>query len=77
MINYGQAAILTPSDFVFPLNGTLAEAEPNTETVVISDLNLEDLKQQRELGSVTPLLDRRVDLYEIRSKVKIEVIRTQ
>ena len=77
LINYGQAAILTPSDFVFPLNGTLAEAEPNTETVVISDLNLEDLKQQRELGSVTPLLDRRVDLYEIRSKVKIEVIRTQ
>jgi predicted amidohydrolase len=62
LINYGQAAILTPSDFVFPLKGTLAEAEPNTETVVIADLDLADLNQQRELGLVTPLIDRRSDL---------------
>ena len=77
LINYGQAAILTPCDFGFPLDGILAEAEPNAETVVIADLNLADLKQQRELGSVTPLIDRRTDLYELRLKAKIEVIRTQ
>ena len=76
LINYGQAAILTPSDFGFPLNGVVAEAEPNSETVVIADLNLADLAQQRELGSVTPLIDRRTDLYEIKAKSKIEVIRT-
>lgn len=75
LINYGQAAILTPSDFNFPLNGTLAEAEPNSETIVIADLNLADLAQQRELGSVTPLIDRRNDLYELHSKTKIEIIR--
>jgi predicted amidohydrolase len=76
LINYGQAAILTPSDFGFPLNGVLAEAESNSETVVIADLNLADLAQQRELGSVTPLKDRRMDLYELKAKTKIEVIRT-
>jgi predicted amidohydrolase/GNAT superfamily N-acetyltransferase len=76
LINYGQAAILTPSDFGFPLNGVLAEAETNSETVVIADLNLADLIQQRELGSVTPLIDRRTDLYEVKAKTKIEVIRT-
>jgi predicted amidohydrolase/GNAT superfamily N-acetyltransferase len=76
LINYGQAVILTPSDFAFPLNATLAEAEPNTETVVISDLNLADLSQQREMGSVTPLKDRRNDLYEIKPKARIEIIRT-
>ncbi len=52
-MNYGQAAVLTPSDFAFPLNAILAEAEPNTETVVISDLDLADLSQQRDMGSVT------------------------
>ena len=76
LINYGQAAILTPSDFGFPLNGVVAEAEPNSETVVIADLNLADLAQQRELGSVTPLIDRRTDLYEVKAKSKIEVVRT-
>lgn len=75
LINYGQAAVLTPSDFAFPLNATLAEAEPNTETVVITDINLTDLSQQREIGSVTPLIDRRTDLYEIRSIPKVEIIR--
>jgi predicted amidohydrolase/GNAT superfamily N-acetyltransferase len=76
LINYGQAAIFTPSDFGFPLNGIMAEAESNTETVVIADLDLANLSQQRELGSVTPLLDRRNDLYEVRSKSKIEIIHT-
>ncbi|MBN1951935.1 MAG: GNAT family N-acetyltransferase [Bacteroidales bacterium] len=76
LINYGQAAILTPSDIGFPLNGVMAEAEPNSETVIIADLNLADLAQQRELGSVTPLIDRRTDLYEVRAKEKIEIIRT-
>lgn len=76
LINYGQAAILTPSDIGFPLNGVVAEAEPNSETVVIADLNLADLAQQRELGSVTPLIDRRTDLYELKARSRIEVVRT-
>jgi len=76
LINYGQAAVLTPSDFAFPLNATLADAEPNTETVVITDLDLANLSQQREMGSVRPLRDRRPDLYEINAKIPVELVRT-
>jgi predicted amidohydrolase len=76
LINYGQSAVCTPSDVAFPSNATAAEAEPNTEAVVISELDLSDLEQQRELGSVRPLRDRRPDLYEISAKSPVEIIRT-
>ena len=75
LINYGRAAVLTPSDFAFPMNAIQAEAESDTETVVITDLNLDDLAMQRGLGSVTHLRDRRPDLYEITSKIPIEIVR--
>ncbi len=76
LLNYGQAAICTPSDMAFPANATAAEAEPNTESVVISELDLGDLETQRELGSVRPLRDRRTDLYSVSSKTPVEIIRT-
>ena len=75
LVNYGQAAVMTPSDFAFPLNAILGEAEPNSETVVISDLDLADLSQQRKMGSVRPLMDRRPDLYELRARTPVEIIR--
>lgn len=77
LINYGQAAIFTPSDVAFPPRATAAEADPNAETVVIYDLDLNALAIQRELGSVRPLRDRRPDLYELRFKGEIEHIRTR
>ena len=77
LINYGQAGIFTPSDVAFPPNAVAAEADPNSETVVMYDLDLGSLALQRELGSVRPLHDRRPDLYDIRSRVEIEKIRTK
>ncbi|HSF18590.1 MAG TPA: hypothetical protein VLK65_23880 [Vicinamibacteria bacterium] len=62
LFNYGQAGIYTPSDFSFPLEAKLAEAEPNIETVVISEIDLGSLNQQRHVGSVRPLQDLRTDL---------------
>ena len=76
LLNYGQAAIFTPSDVAFPPLATAAEADPNAETVVFYDLDLNTLALQRELGSVRPLRDRRPDLYELRFKGEIEHIRT-
>lgn len=76
LINYGQAAIFTPSDFAFPPNATAAEAEPDTETVVITELDLGSLALQREVGSVRPLRDRRPDLFEITAKHRVKVIST-
>jgi len=75
LINYGQAAILTPSDFPFPREAVAAAADSNSETVVISDLDLVALEETREMGSVRPLRDRRRDLYEVVPKVPVEVIR--
>lgn len=74
LLNYSQSVIVTPSDFAFPLEATAALADPNVETVVIADLDLNSLAQQREMGSVRPLHDRRPDLYELRAKIPIKTI---
>ena len=74
LINYGQSAILTPSDFAFPVDCIEGEADPNTETVVIAELDINNLHLQREIGSVRPLYDRREDLYELKAKQNIEII---
>lgn len=56
-LNYGQASILTPSDFAFSRDGILAEGIPNQETMVIGELNLKLITEQRASGTVLPLLD--------------------
>jgi predicted amidohydrolase len=56
-LNYGQASILTPSDFPFSRDGILAEGLPNQETMVIGELNLRILLESRESGTVLPLRD--------------------
>lgn len=56
-LNYGQAAILTPSDFAFSRDGILAEGNINQEMMVIGDLDLEYLRESRTKGTVLPLRD--------------------
>jgi predicted amidohydrolase/GNAT superfamily N-acetyltransferase len=77
LINYAQSAVYTPSDFAFPLNAIAGEADPNTETVVVAELDLTTLAQQREDGSVRPFFDRRADLYEIRTPNEIDIVRVE
>src|SRR5690606_34562925 len=62
LINHGQAAVFTPSDFAYPPHAIAGEAEPNIEATVITDLDLGSLAQHRESGSVRPLRDRRPDV---------------
>lgn len=76
-LNYSQAAILTPSDFSFPEKGIEGEADPNVEAVVVSELGLSSLSQQRHVATVRPLHDLRPDLYHLSSKQKIEVIHVE
>ena len=64
-IQYGQAAVLTPSDFEFARDGIKAEADSNEETLLISDLDLDDLHESRRDGTVTPRIDRRSDLFKV------------
>ena len=75
LLNYGQAAVLTPSDFPFPTDALAASAEGQSVTVVITDLDLGALEQVGQAGSVRLLRDRRRDLYRLEPKVPIEVIR--
>jgi len=56
-LNYGQAAILTPSDFSFSRDGILAEGIPNQESMVIGELNLKTIQESRASGTVLPLRD--------------------
>ncbi|MGD1890574.1 MAG: GNAT family N-acetyltransferase [Cyclobacteriaceae bacterium] len=64
-IQYSQSAVFSPSDFSFPHDAVVAEATPNTETTLITDLDLELLKKLRTQGSVRNLQQRRKDLYEV------------
>ena len=63
-----QSGVFTPCDFAFPTDGTRAEATPNTEMILISDVDLDLLSQLHTYGSVKNLRDRRGDLYELRLK---------
>lgn len=65
-IQYAQSGVYTPADFAFPTNGIKAETTPNTEMVLIADLDLDLLKKFRSHGSVRNLADRRVDLFELK-----------
>ena len=64
-IQYAQSAVFTPSDFAFPTNAVKAEATPNTEMVVLADVDLYLLKDIHEYGTVRTMKDRRKDLYEV------------
>jgi hypothetical protein len=69
-VNYAESRILTPCDFSFARDGIAATSVPNTEMVVLSDLNIESLVASRNSGSVQNLKDRRLDLYRVAWKKK-------
>lgn len=64
-IQYAQSAVFTPCDFAFPTDGKCAEATPNTEMILVSDVDLNLLNELHTYGSVRNLKDRRHDLYEL------------
>jgi predicted amidohydrolase len=64
-IQYSQAAVFSPADFAFPHDAVVAESTPNTEMMLIVDLDLNKLKELRNAGSVRNSNDRRRDLYKL------------
>jgi predicted amidohydrolase/GNAT superfamily N-acetyltransferase len=77
LINYGRAAVFTPSDFAFPPLAIAGESDANVETVLIVDLDLTSLAQQRDVATVRHLYDRRLDLYDVKAKRTVKVVRTE
>lgn len=67
-IQFAQSAVFTPSDFAFPSNAIKAETTPNTEMMLLADVELELLDELHHHGSVRILKDRREDLYEVNLK---------
>jgi len=64
-MQYSQSAVFSPSDFSFPHDAVVAESTPNTEMPLITDLDLDLLKDLRTHGGVRNLRDRRLDLYRL------------
>jgi predicted amidohydrolase len=67
-IQYAQSTVFTPCDFAFPTTGIKAEAIPNSEMILIADLDLSLLRELNQFGSVRNLKDRRTDIFELRKK---------
>jgi len=70
-MQFAQSVVFTPCDFAFPTTGIKAEATPNTEMVLVADVDLDLLKELHQFGSVQNLKDRRTDLFELRLKKTI------
>ncbi len=64
-IQYAQSMVFTPCDFSFPTNGVKAEATPNTEMILIADVDIDMIRELNQFGSVRNLKDRRTDLYSV------------
>lgn len=67
-IQYAQSMVFTPCDFAFPTNGIKAEATPNTEMILIADVDIDLLRELHQFGSVRNLKDRRKDLFELKQR---------
>ncbi len=64
-IQYAQSAVFTPCDFSFPNNGVKAETTPNTEMILVADVDLDLLRELHSFGAVRNLKDRRKDFYRL------------
>jgi predicted amidohydrolase len=67
-IQYAQSMVFTPCDFQFPTNGIKAEATSNTEMILIADVDIDQLTELHNFGSVKNLKDRRTDVFELRKR---------
>jgi predicted amidohydrolase len=59
------SGIFSPVDYAWSGKGIVSECEANMEAVVVGEVDLETLRRNREVGTVTQLKDRRTDLYRL------------
>jgi predicted amidohydrolase/GNAT superfamily N-acetyltransferase len=67
-IQFAQSMVFTPCDFAFPTNGIKAEAVPNSEMILIADVDIDLVRQLNQFGSVRNLRDRRTDVFELKKR---------
>lgn len=71
-IQFAQSMVFTPCDFSFPSNGIKAETTPNTEMILVVDVDIDLLRELHTFGSVRNLKDRRKDVYDVVLKTATE-----
>jgi predicted amidohydrolase/ribosomal protein S18 acetylase RimI-like enzyme len=64
-LHYAQSAIFTPADAQFARDAVAAECNANIETMIIEDVDVEQLRRHRDSGNVQNWNDRRRDLYKV------------
>ena len=64
-VHYAQSGIFTPQDVPFARDGIAAECTPNIETLIVRDVDIEQLRRHRIRGTVQNWNDRRIDLYRV------------
>tara|TARA_R110002126_G_scaffold83146_1_gene203209 strand:- start:5263 stop:6852 length:1590 start_codon:yes stop_codon:yes gene_type:complete len=64
-VHYAQSGIYTPCDVPFAREGVAAECTPNIETLVVRDVDVEQLRRHKLRGTVQNWNDRRKDLYTV------------
>lgn len=64
-LHYAQSAIFTPADAEFARDAIASESNANIETMIIHDVDVEQLRRHKEGGSVQNWNDRRLDLYRV------------
>lgn len=67
-IQYGKSMVFTPCDFAFPTDGIKSEATPNTEMILIADVDIDQINELHNYGSVKNLKDRRLDLFNVKRR---------
>jgi predicted amidohydrolase/ribosomal protein S18 acetylase RimI-like enzyme len=67
-VQYAESGIFSPSDFTFSRDGIVGQCNPNIETIIIGDVDLELLRRARINGTVTQLKNRRKDLYFVKKR---------
>ncbi len=69
-IQFAQSMVFTPCDFAFPTNGVKAEATPNTEMILMADVDIDLLRELNQFGAVRNLRDRRKDVFSLTRNTK-------
>ncbi|NNC34669.1 MAG: bifunctional GNAT family N-acetyltransferase/carbon-nitrogen hydrolase family protein [Croceitalea sp.] len=65
-IQFAQSMVFTPCDFSFPTDGIKAQATPNTEMILIADVDIDLLRELHQFGAVRNLKDRRKDIFDLK-----------
>lgn len=75
-VQYAQSGIFSPCDFTFPEKGIVGECNPNIETIIVGEVDLETLRRSRNIGTVTPLKDRKKEFYDTECR-KLDLLQTR